>query len=63
MEAMKVISKVDEPTPWCAGMVVVPKQSGSVHICMDLKPLNENEVNQLPKVDDVLAQLSGAKFF
>ena len=27
MEAMGVITKVDEPTPWCAGMVVVPKKN------------------------------------
>ena len=42
MEAMGVISKVDEPTPWCAGMVVVPKKSGAVCIREDLKPLNES---------------------
>ena len=66
MEAMGVISKVDEPTPWCAGMVVVPKKSGSIRICVDLKPLNESvlrEVHPLPKVDDTLAQLTGAKVF
>ena len=28
MESMGVISKVDEPTPWCAGMVAVPKKMG-----------------------------------
>ena len=28
MEAMGVITKVDEPTPWCAGMVVAPKKNG-----------------------------------
>lgn len=58
MEAMGVISKVDKPTPWCAGMVVVPKKSGAVRICVDLKPLNESvqrEVHPLPKVDETLA--------
>ena len=30
MEAMGVISKVDQPTPWCAGMIVVSKQSRNV---------------------------------
>ncbi len=30
MESMGVISKVSEPTPWCAGLVVVPKKSGEV---------------------------------
>lgn len=39
MEEMGVISKVTEPTSWCAGMVVVPKKSGAIWICVDLKPL------------------------
>ena len=30
MESLGVISKVEEPTSWCAGMVVVPKKSGDV---------------------------------
>ena len=66
METMGVISKVDDPTPWCAGMVVAPKKSGAVRICVDLKPLNKSvlrEVHPLPRVDDTLAQLTGAKLF
>ena len=42
MESIGVISKVDQPTPWCAGMVVVPKKEGAIRICVDLKPLNES---------------------
>ena len=30
MESLGVISRVTEPTPWCAAMVVVPKASGAV---------------------------------
>ena len=41
MEALGVISKVTQPTMWCAGMVVVQKRSGDIRICVDLKPLNE----------------------
>ena len=66
MESMGVISKVDSPTPWCAGMVVAPKKSGAIRICVDLKPLNQNvmrEVHPLPRVDNTLAQLTGAKLF
>ena len=66
MENMGVISKVETPTLWCAGMVVVPKQSGEVHICINLKPLNESvlrEVHPLPKVETTLSQLSGANVF
>ena len=66
MESMGIISRVDEPTPWCAGMVVVPKKSGAIRICVDLKPLNISvlrETHPLPKVDETLAQLTGAKVF
>ena len=66
MEQLGVISKVSEPTEWCAGMVVVPKESGKVRICVDMKPLNESvlrEFHPLPKVDTTLAQLAGAKLF
>ena len=33
MESLGVISRVEDPTPWCTGMVVVPKKSGSVRMC------------------------------
>ena len=66
MESLGVISKVNEPTPWCAGLVVVPKKSGDVRLCVDLKVLNESvlrETHPIPKVEDSLAQLSGATLF
>ena len=66
MQTLGVISPVKEPTQWCAGMVVVPKPSGAVRICVDYRPLNESvlrEVHPLPKVDATLAQLAGATIF
>ena len=66
MERLKVISRVTEPTPWCAGMVVVPKRSEDVFICVDLKPLIDGvlrETYPIPSVDDSLAQLAGATVF
>ena len=66
MTSMGVISKVEEPTMWCAGMVPVPKKNGKIRICVNLKRLNESllrEVYPLPQVDDALAQLTGARIF
>ena len=38
MEEMGVITKVEGPSAWCAGMVVVPKKStNAVRNCVDLK--------------------------
>lgn len=66
METMGVITKVTEPTSWCAGMVVVPKRSGDVRICVDLKPLNASVLREtfpILQVDEALAQLPGATLF
>ena len=41
MESLGVISQIDKLSSWCAGMVVVPKPSGKVRICADMKPLND----------------------
>ena len=66
MERLGVIEKVDKPTEWCAGIVVVPKPSGKVRICVDLTRLNESvcrEHHLLPTVEEALAQIGGAKVF
>ena len=66
MESLGVITKIEQATEWCAGMVVVPKKSGSVRICVDFRALNESvlrEVHPLPTVDETLAHLSGASVF
>ena len=42
MDPLGVISRIEEPTEWCAGMVVVPKSGGKVRICVDLTKLNHS---------------------
>ena len=66
MESEGVISRVEEPTDWCAGMVVVPKTDGRVRICVDLTKLNKSvhrERLMMPSVEQVLAQVKGAQVF
>ena len=36
-----VISKVDEPTDWCAPLAVTPKSNSKVRVCVDLRNLNK----------------------
>ena len=63
---MQIISKFDEMTEWCAGMVAIPKSNGKVRICVDMTKLNNSnlrELQPLPGVDHVLAQMAGAKVF
>lgn len=66
MENMGVITRIDEPTEWCTGMVVVPKQNGHMRNYVDLIKLNESvcrERHILPSVEQTLAQIGGAKHF
>ena len=66
MEALGVISSVEGPTEWCAPIVAVPKHSGGVRICVDMRALNvavRREQYHLPKVDETLAKLAGAVKF
>ena len=66
MENLGVISQVNESTPWCSGMVVVPKNNGSFCISVDLKLLNQSvmrETHPIPRVDKILAKMAGVTYF
>lgn len=61
-----VIEEVKEPTEWCAPMVPVPKKTGEVRICVDLKQLNtavKRERFVLPTIDDILPKLAESRVF
>ena len=64
MEKLGVISPVETPTDWCAGMVVAPKSGGRVRICVDLTKLNESVYKEwypFPAVEQMLAKIAGAR--
>ena len=66
MEKIGVVSKIESPTDWCAGMVVVTKANGDIRICVDMTNLNEalcRERHLLPSVEQSLAQLDGSQVF
>ncbi|KAM7299914.1 hypothetical protein ISCGN_020478 [Ixodes scapularis] len=66
LERQGVIRRVEGPTPWCAGIVVVPKASGGHRLCVDLRKLNKvvlRERHMLPTVDQVLGLLGEATVY
>lgn len=61
-----IIRPVTEPTEWCAAMVPVPKKSGAIRICVDLKKLNKavrREHFTLPVLSDIAPKLAGSRYF
>ena len=66
LESLGVIKRVDEPTPWVAPIVVIPKKTSGIRLCVDLTQLNNavlREQYTLPAIDQMLARIAGAKVF
>ena len=66
LESLGVIKRVDEPTPWVAPIVVIPKKTSGIRLCVDLTQLSNavlREQYTLPAIDQMLARIAGAKVF
>jgi len=53
-------------SPWASPVVLVPKKDGSICLCIDYRKVNEltrKDAYPLPRVDDTLDTLAGAKWF
>ena len=63
MQETGVIFRMDQPTDWCARMMVTPTSTRKVRVCVDLSKLNEyvkRENHPLPAVDTTLGRLAGS---
>lgn len=67
MTQMGVIERVEEPTDWVNSITCVKKRnSPELRVCLDPKDLNENikrEHYQIPKREEILSDMAGAKYF
>ena len=66
LESLDIIEKVTGPTPWVSPIVVVPKSSGQVRLCVDMREANKavkREKHLMSTIDDLVADLSGATVF
>ena len=53
-------------SPWASPIVLVTKKDGSLRFCIDYRKLNEStkkDAYPLPRIDDCLDALGGAKWF
>ncbi|KAF9758249.1 Retrovirus-related Pol polyprotein from transposon [Nosema granulosis] len=72
-EASKIIKKYIEEgivrestSPWRSPIVLVKKKNGEYRLCVDYRRLNEVTVRDtypMPRVDDILDEMHGAKYF
>ena len=65
MVDLNIITPVTEPTDWVISLVVVEKPNRSLRICLDPRDLNQAIKRQhykLPTTEDILSQMTGAKF-
>ena len=56
----------ESSSPWCSPVVLARKRDGSIRFCVDLRAVNSVTrpvAYPLPRIDEALDGLSGAKFF
>ncbi|GFN79083.1 Pol polyprotein [Plakobranchus ocellatus] len=66
LEEADIIESVEGPTPWVSPIVIVPKKTGGVRLCVDMREANKaikRERHPMPTIDDMIHNLNGAKFF
>ena len=63
---LDIIELVEGPTPWINPVVVVPKSSGEIRLCLDMRRANEAIIMErfpIPTLDGVVQGMHGAKVF
>ena len=68
LEQKDVIEEVTGPTPWVSPIVCVPKPKNpeAIRMCVDMRAVNkaiERERHITPTMNELLAEVSGAKWF
>ena len=63
---LDIIEKVSGPSSWVSPVVVVPKPTGDIRLCVDMRQANiavKRERYPIPTIDEVVQDLNENKFF
>ena len=63
---LKIGAIRDSKSPFSSNVVIVRKKDGSIRFCIDYRKLNQHTIKDaypIPRVDDTLHLLAGAKYF
>lgn len=66
LEEMDIIERTTGPTRWVSPIVVVPKPSGEIRLCVDMRQANsavERERHPIPTVDEILEDMNNSTVF
>ena len=66
MTELGVIEPVSEPTDWVSSLVIARKPNGLLRVCLDPRNLNKaikRHHHPMPTTEEILAQMTDAKFF
>ncbi len=66
LQSLDIIEPVTCPTSWINPIVAVPKSNDRIRLSLDMQRDNEAVIRErhvIPKVEHILSELHGAKFF
>ena len=66
LQEADIIEKVEGPTPWVSPVCVVPKLSGDIRLCVDMRRANEavlRERHPIPTMDEILQNMNQSTVF
>ena len=66
MEALGVITHIDQPTDWVSSMTYVQKANGELHLCLDPHDLNRaipHDHHKMPTVEEVTHEFANLHYF
>ena len=64
--AKDIVERVNGPTSWVSPVVIAPKASGDIRLCVDMRKANAAIIREripIPTVDEVLENLNGSAVF